>query len=351
MIAELVVENFGSLLGPIRLLSSITVLSVLGVLMGSIASFLLLPRLAPFATRDKGRNHAHDAEASVGKPLGVGIFIMLVFAVSVVLLVPANTKVYLCTSAVIVAALVGLADDVKPGGFGELTLGLSDLALSLFVSTVILWGGEPTFIWLPLTSDLLEVPFWVGVAIFTFIVWISINALNCTDGVDGLSGMLSLMTLIVLGFVLYAVVGNIENAEFLLIPFNPNASGWVISTAIMIGALIGYLWYNAPPSSMLMGDAGSRPIGLFIGMCVVVSGNPLLILIAAMLILVNGVTGLAKVAMIRIFGLRIFKNVSFPLHDHVRRKLGWSNSQVLVRFVLLHFIMLAMLLLLLLKVR
>ncbi|MEL6782757.1 MAG: phospho-N-acetylmuramoyl-pentapeptide-transferase, partial [Pseudomonadota bacterium] len=72
MLAQVLAENYGDVWGPLRLLSSITVLSVIGVLFASAASLFLLPKLAHYATRDKGRNYAHGAEASVGKPLGVG---------------------------------------------------------------------------------------------------------------------------------------------------------------------------------------------------------------------------------------------------------------------------------------
>ncbi|MEX0369060.1 MAG: hypothetical protein AB3N09_00410, partial [Tateyamaria sp.] len=298
MLAQVLAENYGDVWGPLRLLSSITVLSVIGVLLATAASLFLLPKLAHLATRDKGRNYAHGAEASVGKPLGVGIFIMLFFALVVLLVAPINMQVYLCVLAVLAASAVGFADDAKPGGFGELTLGLSDLVLSLFVALVVLWG-QPTVIWLPFTSDTMELPMWAGVAIYTSVIWVSVNAINCNDGVDGLSGMLSLMTLMALGFILYSAVGNTENAEYLLIPFNPDAPTWVIVVSIMCGAILGYLWHNAPPSAMLMGDAGSRPIGLFIGICIVVTGNPMIILFVALMILVNGVTGLAKVALIR----------------------------------------------------
>ena len=75
------------------------------------------------------------------------------------------------------------------------------------------------------------------------------------------------------------------------------------------------------------------------------------ILFVALMILVNGVTGLLKVGLIRVFRIRIFQNVRFPLHDHVRKNLAWSNSQVLLRFILIHFVTLSFLVLLLLKLR
>jgi phospho-N-acetylmuramoyl-pentapeptide-transferase len=119
----------------------------------------------------------------------------------------------------------------------------------------------------------------------------------------------------------------------------------------MVGAVSGYLWYNAPPSQVLMGDSGSRPLGLMIGILVVATGNPMFLLLAAMVILVNGATGLVKVAVTRFFGIKILSTIRFPLHDHCRKNLGWSNAQVLVRFMLLHLGVSALLVTLVLKVR
>ena len=87
-----------------------------------------------------------------------------------------------------------------------------------------------------------------------------------------------------------------------------------------------------------MGDAGSRPMGLLLGLLVMASGNPFLIFIVTGVVLVNGGTGLLKVALLRFFKIGIFRNVRYPLHDHVRKELGWSNTQVLLRFVLLQAI-------------
>jgi phospho-N-acetylmuramoyl-pentapeptide-transferase len=119
----------------------------------------------------------------------------------------------------------------------------------------------------------------------------------------------------------------------------------------MVGCLAGYLWHNAHPSAVLMGDAGSRPMGLLLGMLVLASGNPFLIFVVASVVLVNGGTGLLKVALLRFFKIGIFHQVRYPLHDHFRQQHGWSNTQVLVRFMLLQAVGTPLLLVLLLKVR
>ena len=101
---------------------------------------------------------------------------------------------------------------------------------------------------------------------------------------------------------------------------------------------MGYLWHNAYPSHVLMGDAGSRALGFFIGTMVLISGNPLLILATSTVIFLNGGMGLLKVALLRFFHIKIFENIRFPLHDHMRKNLGWSATQVLLKFMIIQIL-------------
>jgi phospho-N-acetylmuramoyl-pentapeptide-transferase len=92
-------------------------------------------------------------------------------------------------------------------------------------------------------------------------------------------------------------------------------------------------------------------MGLLMGLLVLASGNPFLIFVVAGVVLINGATGLVKVALLRFFKIGIFKDVRYPLHDHVRHNDGWSNTQVMVRFVLLQAVITPILLIFLFKVR
>ncbi len=335
--------------GPARLLSSFVILATVGSLVSALATLFLLPRLWGVLPRDRGRAHAVGAAESVGKPVGVGVLMIGIFIGTVALFAPVDPHIYFCVGAIGLACCVGYFDD-RTGGLSELTLGLTDLLVALFVCVVLLWGKDTT-LWLPFTSVTFDIPFWLGLLIFAPVVWLCINAVNCSDGVDGVSGSLSAVTICALGFILYVVVGDAANARYLLIPFREDAASWAVVAALFCGVIVGYLWHNAPPSAALMGDAGSRPIGLFVGICIVVSGNPAMIFFVAPLMLFNGATGLAKVALIRLFGLRILSSVRFPFHDHARKNLNWSNAQVLLRFLLMHLASLWFLVIILLKVR
>jgi phospho-N-acetylmuramoyl-pentapeptide-transferase len=220
-----------------------------------------------------------------------------------------------------------------------------------FGAAVAILGVASSTIWLPGWKDAILLPPWLSLPLATGVIWLSINATNCSDGVDGVSGSLTATAILILGSLLYTVIGNQVVAQHLNIPVNPEGAGWAIMAFVMVGCVAGYLWYNASPSQVLMGDAGSRPLGLMIGLLVVATGNPLFLLLVGSVILLNGATGLMKVALARFFGIRLFSSIRFPLHDHCRKELNWSNTQVLVRFMLLHLGVSALLIILVLKVR
>jgi phospho-N-acetylmuramoyl-pentapeptide-transferase len=343
-------QAFGHLWGPLRLLSSFFFLAGVGYGTAALATFVLLPRLWDRLPRDRGRAFAVNAEQSVGKPVSAGLVFVSVFVVTSLIFVPLDARAIRTLPFVVAAMLVGAVDDRTPGGLSEYRLAVLDLIVALGTAAVIL-GFADSAIWLPGWKDAITLPAWLALPLATGVIWLSINATNCSDGVDGVSGSLSGTAILLLGGLLYAVIGNVDVASHLNIPPNIGGANWAILAFIMVGAVSGYLWYNAPPSAALMGDAGSRPLGLLIGMLVVATGNPLFLLLVGTVILANGATGLVKVAVTRFFGIRILSTTRFPLHDHCRKNLGWSNSQVLVRFMLLHLGLSALLVTLALKVR
>jgi phospho-N-acetylmuramoyl-pentapeptide-transferase len=335
--------------GPLRLFTSYFFLATSGSVLVALLTWRFLPILWLYLPTDGGRAHAFDAAASVGKPVGAGIILIGIIVLSILLFVPYDLKIYAMLPLLIIETIVGFIDDLS-GGLSEVTLGLWDLALSASAAFV-LFGSEPATIWMPFTSTVFVVPAWLNLAIVISVIWFSINAVNCNDGVDGLSGSLSAISIGAMGILFYAVFGRISQSTYLLIPHNPEGANWALACALIVGTLCGYLWHNVPPSSVLMGDAGSRPIGLFLGILIAVSQNPFLVLFCAFTILANGATGLVKVGLLRFLKVRIFTNIRFPLHDHVRKNLNWSNPQVLARFTLIHLGMTILLLSILLKVR
>lgn len=336
--------------GPFRLLKSHLFLIGVGTALAACLTWYLLPKLWRRLPVDKGRLHAVDSELSIGKPVGAGVIFIPIFILVCLLVLPIDVRFLEILVVILLVMLEGYLDDRTPGGLKEYQLGLMDLGLAL-LGSFILCQFQPVLIWFPVIKAELLLPAWAYIPLATALIWVTTNATNCSDGVDSLSGSLSVVSLLSLGGVLYGILGHPGLSEYLLVPYYPDGVGWATLGFVMTGCLVGYLWHNAPPSAVLMGDAGSRPIGFLMGLLVMASGNPFIILIVSGVIMVNGATGLLKVFLLRFFKIGIFKKIRYPLHDYFRKEKGWSNTQVLVRFVLLQTLLTPLLLLFLFKVR
>ena len=357
----------------LRLFSSHIVLLSIGLLTSGLLTAVLLPRFWKFLPHDHGKAMVPGGEVSKGKPTGAGLLMALFILPVLLLVVPPDWSVCGVILSLYAIMYSGYKDDASQVPWGQLKKGLIDLFCSLLAAFFLSKGtSEP--VWLPFTTRVFLVPGWLYIPIAAFILWLSINAMNCSDGVDGVAGSLGLISLLSLSALLYLVLGYKPVADYLLLPHYPDSAKWAILAATLAGTLAGYLWHNAEPSSVLMGDAGSRMFGMMIGVAVLATGNPLLLIVVAPVVLVNGGTGLVKILLLRFLRklgfdttptdrlpksaavkqpllIRGIHSVRFPLHDHCRKTLGWKNSQVLMRFVLIQAFLIPLLFALFIKVR
>lgn len=338
---------FGSFLqnlfGPARLLQSYFVLIVIALYLGFILTKIIVPYFYEKLPHDRGREFAAESEAAKGKPTGAGIVFISIFVFTALLCTPLSFAQGATLSLVWFTMLTGFLDDKSKTSWGEYRKAFLDLCLSLAEAFLLLWNttslnGGRLFFWLPFFAKPVFVHPAVYIAAATAMLWTSINTTNCTDGIDGLSSVLVLIALLTFGGIFYFVLGHAGIAEYLLVPHLADGSKWSVIVFSLIGTLLGYLWHNAYPSEVLMGDAGSRAIGFFLGSCVMISGNPFLIFATSTIMLINGGMGLLKVALLRFCRIRIFSNVRFPLHDEMRKKYGWSPTQVLIKFFIMQIL-------------
>ena len=336
--------------GPFRLLKSHLFLGGLSVMLCFFLTILLLPRMAHLTSRDRGRAHAVQGEAAKGKPTGTGVIFISIFVGVQFLCLPLTWQSFLILVLTQGAMLFGYLDDRALIPWSEYKKGALDLVLAA-AGTAVLSGLAPVPMWLPFFKASLIVPLWLFMLGGTGLIWIAINATNCTDGVDGLSGTLSAIAFTALGTLMYFILGHQQIAQYLLLPHAADGAVWGMIAFAVVGTLMAYLWFNAHPSQLLMGDAGSRAIGFLLGVFVIKTGNPVMILVVSAVLLLNGGTGLVKVALLRFARIAILRSVRFPLHDHVRHNWHWSNPQVLVRFSVLQVMLTMVLLLLLIKIR
>ncbi|WP_295900133.1 hypothetical protein [uncultured Bdellovibrio sp.] len=336
--------------GPFRLLTSHLFLGGLSTILCFALTLYLLPRLMGLLPTDRGRAHAIQSGASKGKPTGAGVIFVSIFTVVQLILLPPSLQAWGILLVTFLEMLSGYFDDKSVDSWGEYRKALLDAVLAIGAA-MLLCEMQDVQMWLPFTTTTFMIPPIVFIPLGAILIWTSINCTNCSDGVDGLSGTLSVLAFATLGALLYFVIGHKDVATYLRLPHSQDGAVWGIMAFSMVGCILGYLWYNANPSILLMGDAGSRALGFLLGVFVIKSGNPFTIFIVSAVLLVNGGTGLVKVALLRFLKLSLFRTIRFPLHDHVRHNKGWSNTQVLVRFSLIQAMIVIVLLVSLLKVR
>ena len=362
--------------GPFRLLRSHALLLAGGTFVAALLVWLLLPKLWRMLPHDHGKAILKDMGGmkSAGKPTGGGLVVTLIAFPVILLFVPLAFWDMAAVVALYGAMLFGYLDDRAAVPWGELRKGMLDAVVSVLIAVFIFLGhsesidGSQVMVaWLPFVKGSVVVndvgvwliPGWVYVPLAAFILWFTMNATNCSDGVDGLAGTLTVITLVMLAVVLYVVVGYRPVAHYFLIPVYSEAARWAMVVMIVAGAFSGYLWFNAEPSRILMGDAGSRFLGILVATASLMTGNPFLVLALSPIVLVNGGGGLAKLVLLRLakrlgFDIgegSVIRRVRFPLHDHCKKNLGWSNAQVLMRFTLLQLAVMPVLLIILIKIR
>ncbi len=359
--------QFKSVWGPFRLFESHMNLIGLGFVLTSILSFILLPRFKHLLPTDRGKEFACEGEKSKGKPQSAGFIFINIFTFVCILVVPPSERmiVPMVVGCIYLTMLTGFFDDKSVIPWGRAKKGILD-AIICFLTAIAICQFHVMQIWLPFTKKTFDCPPWLFILIAAAILWIMINSTNCSDGVDALAGTLSIVPLIAMGIFMYVVVGHEDFASYFKIPHSTMGAQWGIMLFAMTGAISGYLWFNAEPSQMLMGDAGSRAIGLALGAAVLASGNFFLGLVVAPVILINGGTGIVKLVVIKVFKrlgvctenkedaklhIKALHKFRFPFHDHCRNKYGWSNAQVLMRFSIVQIWLLAILFALLIKLR
>ena len=290
-----------------------------GVILSFLGTFILTNALKDRLPSDQGRAFAVDGAKSAGKPRGAGLIFVLVFTAIALLFANFSIELLIYVALVVIEMITGYMDDAASKPWGEYLKGFLDLVVAILVAvTYIFYNG--TAVHLALFDISFELPVVLFAILVVALVWTAINVTNCSDGVDGLSASLVIVTL--LSFYV-AMMRMIPNEDF----------GYVIILFVM--SLVAYLWFNATPSLLLMGDAGSRAMGIFVAITALKSGAPFLYILLSLVLLLDGGLGLLKVALIRFCKIHILKNTRTPLHDHVRKNVGWSNTQVVFRFVII----------------
>ncbi|MCE2437734.1 MAG: phospho-N-acetylmuramoyl-pentapeptide-transferase [Pseudomonadales bacterium] len=291
---------------------------------------------------------SHQSKA--GTPTMGGALILISILGSVLLWSDlSNMKVWVVLGVLTTFGAIGLLDDVsklRAEGKGGLTVKVKYALQTVMGLAAAIWLFS--IAQLPAETELI-VPFFKNVAIplglaFVILTYLMIvgssNAVNLTDGLDGLALMPVVMVTAGLGILAY-LVGNVEFASYLYIPYVPGTSEIAIVCGALIGGGLGFLWYNAYPAQVIMGDVGALSLGAAMGSIAVIVRHEIVFLIMAGVFVLETASVMLQVASFKLTGKRIFRMA--PIHHHFELK-GWSEPKVIVRLwiVRLLLVLLAM---------
>ncbi len=298
------------------------------ILLPVIVCAVLLALFKNKLPKDQGRDFAFNGKLSAGKIRGAGIIFVIAFIIVAFLVMPlpmsGNLEYYFYLILVFLGMLSGYLDDAAEKPWGEYKKGIIDLVISVLTAANFVFFNPDSLSISFFGMSIAIHPVIFGI-IAAVLVWMLINATNCSDGIDGFCGSLTIVSLVSI------LIAN----KFLAV--DDERINWMI--IIMIGTLVPYLWFNSEPSTMMMGDAGSRALGLFLCICILKTGNILLAIPFCFMLCLDGLLGIVKVSLIRFLKMKnAFKNIRTPLHDHFRKNKGWSNTQVIFRFCMIQAI-------------
>jgi phospho-N-acetylmuramoyl-pentapeptide-transferase len=353
--------SFESTFSAFRLFHYITFRSAGAAVTALLLSLLLGPKLIAWLKElSFGQNYRDRAEVAgnltargpkkMGTPTMGGLLIVLTLNVTTLLWARWNALVLLTVLSVAVLAILGFYDDYTKiiqasGGGAKSRVKLwVQSALALFIG-IYLWQSRATQP-LHLISDIM-VPFYklpvakgvglLGLGLTALTIVGSSNAVNLTDGLDGLAiGCTVIVSFVFL--ILTYVAGNAKAAAYLQIPHVPGAGELTVFCAGLIGAGLGFLWFNCHPAQVFMGDTGSLAIGGALGIVAVLIHQPLVLMIAGGVFVMEAVSVILQTSYFRYTrqkygtGQRIF--LMAPLHHHFEKK-NWHESQVVMRFYIL----------------
>lgn len=339
--------HFNSGFGVFRYL---TLRAILGVLTALAISFIVGPamirRLRQYKIGQTVRDDGPQSHLSKAGTPTMGGALMLVGVGTATLLWSNLTNVYVWVVLLVTLAFgaIGLVDDYKklvlrnPKGLVARYKYLWQSVAGLLASLVLYGLAETpaeTALLIPYLKDV-SIPLGPWYILLTYLVIVgSSNAVNLTDGLDGLAVMPTVLVAGALGIFVYAA-GHANFADYLRIPSVPGVGEVVVFCAALVGAGLGFLWFNTYPAQVFMGDVGALALGAALGVVAVVARQELVLVIMGGIFVVETLSVMLQVASFKMTGKRIFRMA--PLHHHFELK-GWPEPRVIVRFWILSVIL------------
>ncbi len=330
----------------INLFGYISVRAGFAFFLAFILTLLIMPKYLAWAlSKNANQPISKYVPAHEGKrhtpTMGGAIFLLATLIAALLTVDMTNPYIIGGMITLIGFGLVGLKDDIGKVLAGDNLEGLTPRgkmflqALIAGLSTgILIYAGFPTEFYVPFLKiplfDLsyFAIPFWVLVFLATT------NAVNLTDGLDGLATVPSVIALFTLGAIVY-VTGHAIFSQYLLVPNIKGVGEVMILASALAGGLLGFLWYNAYPAEVFMGDTGSLAIGGFLAYLAILGKSELLLILIGIIFVIETVSVILQVGSFKLREKRIFKMA--PIHHHFELK-GWAENKIIVRFWMIAFI-------------
>jgi len=283
--------------------------------------------------------------AKAGTPTMGGVLILGALTVSTLLWARLdNPYVWIVLLVTVSFGMIGFADDYSKvsrhssdGVSGRIRLGLGFI-IAAIASIAAVWchpDGLSGYLAVPVLKDVL-IDMGILFVPFAMIVIVgSANAVNLTDGLDGLAIMPVMIAAGTLGVIAYAV-GRTDFTEYLDVHYVAGTGELLIFTAGLIGGGLGFLWYNAPPAAVFMGDTGSLALGGALGAIAVVTKHEIVLAIVGGIFVVEALSVIIQVGYFKATGKRVF--LMAPIHHHFEKR-GWAEPQIVIRFWIISLIL------------
>ncbi len=278
-------------------------------------------------------------EAKAGTPTMGGALILGGLTVSTLLWARLdNPFVWIVLGVTLTYGLIGFVDDFRKisanDNYGGLS-GRTRLVLEALIAFLAVWAASMVHpddlafrLALPVLKDTLLNLGWFFLPFGAIVIVGSANAVNLTDGLDGLAIMPVIIAAATLGIIAYAV-GRVDFTEYLDVHYVPGTGELLVFAAGLIGGGLGFLWYNAPPAAVFMGDTGSLALGGALGAIAVAMKHEIVLGIVGGLFVVEAMSVIIQVLYYKRTGKRVF--LMAPIHHHFEKR-GWAEPQIVIRF-------------------
>ena len=355
-------QEFGSSITELNLFRYITFRTGAALITSALVVFLFGPRIIASLRVRQGRGQPIRADgpethfAKAGTPTMGGLMILCGVLVSSLLWANlSNVYVWVVLMVTIGFGAIGFYDDYlkvtkqsDKGFSGRIRLVLEFLIAGIACFAILVNGEAPfsSSLTFPFFKELLLNLSWFFIPFGAFVIVAAGNAVNLTDGLDGLAIVPVMIAAASFGVIAY-LSGNAIFSNYLQIHFVPGTGEVAVLCGAIIGAGLGFLWFNAPPAAIFMGDTGSLALGGMIGATAVATKHEIVLVIIGGLFVMEALSVIIQVASFKLTGKRVFRMA--PIHHHFEKK-GWTESQVVIRFWIIS-VMLALIGLATLKLR